>query len=70
MKPYVKINGKSPYNDWEEGDSGIVDGYVFNGNLPFAVVINCRTKKFMFVEVWRLEFVTYGQTQENMSGAI
>ena len=31
---------KSPYNDWESGDMGYVDGYCRGGNgVPCAVVI-------------------------------
>ncbi len=56
MKPRVKINGSSPYGEWEPGDTGVVDGYCRGGNdVPYAIVILDKNFRFVMVDIYKLE---------------
>lgn len=56
MKPIVKINGNSPYKEWEPGDTGVVDGYCRGGNgVPYAIVILDKNFRFVMVNIEQLE---------------
>ena len=48
MKHHVKFINDSPYGDYQEGDTGIVDGYVSGGDgVPCAVVIKDKFDTFV-----------------------
>lgn len=58
MKARVKINGRSPYADWEPGDTGVVDGYCRGGNdVPYAIVILDKNFRFVMVNIEQLELI-------------
>lgn len=58
MKPKVKINGESPYREWEYGDTGVVDGYCRGANgAPYAIVILDKNFRFVMVNLEQLEQV-------------
>ena len=56
MRLRVKINGKSPYEEWGPGDTGVVDGYCIGGNdVPYAIVILDKNFRFVMVDIEQLE---------------
>ena len=57
MKPRVKIRGKDfQYGEFEEGDTGVVDGYCRGGNdVPYAIVILDKNRRFVMVNIMILE---------------
>jgi len=56
MKTKVKLNGKNQYNDWNDGDTGCIDGYVRGGDdRPYAVVVLDKNKLFVLAEMYHLE---------------
>lgn len=60
MKARVKFTSKSPHNEWEIGDLGIIDGYYRGGdNIPYAIVILDRTGKFVMAELYALTFTSW-----------
>lgn len=55
MKAKVRINGNSPYGEWNPGDTGIVDGYCRGGDdVPYAVVILDKNSRFVMVNLEQL----------------
>lgn len=56
MKPRVKIDGRSPYGEYEPGDTGVVDGYCRGGDdVPYAVVILDKNFRFVMANLNHLE---------------
>ena len=56
MKPKVRITGHSPYGEYNDGDTGVVDGYCRGGDdVPYAIVILDRNKRFVMVCLNHLE---------------
>lgn len=55
MKTYVIIKESSPFADYKAGDMGYIDGYVYTGKQPRAVVI--VGKRFVLVPVYALTVI-------------
>ena len=65
MNLRVKILDKSPYNEYVDGDTGVVDGYCRGGNdVPYAIVILDRNFRFVMVNISQLEQIDSLQQEQ------
>lgn len=60
MKTEVKIFGQNQYKEWNDGDTGYIDGYVKGGDeRPYAVVILDKDSSVVLVETYRLKKIGF-----------
>lgn len=60
MKTKVKLNGTNQYNDWNDGDTGYIDGYVRGGDeRPYAVVILDKDKSVVLSAIYHLQAIGF-----------
>jgi hypothetical protein len=65
MKTKVKLNGKNQYNDWNDGDTGYIDGYVRGGDeRPYAVVILDKDKTAVLSAIYHLQAIGFLKINE------
>lgn len=55
MRTYVIIKESSPFSDYMPGDMGYIDGYVYSGVQPRAVVV--IKNRFVLVPVYALNVI-------------
>jgi hypothetical protein len=60
MKTKIKLNGTNQCKDWNDGDTGYIDGYVNCGDeKPYAVVILDTNKSAVLVAIYHLEAIGF-----------